>query len=154
MLFRSRRLVVYTIFSVSWPSAHPTSLKYTFIWASHSRSLALSPLNISGSLILGLLVFPSIVGWAGPVLSTGVTEPLGCPGRLMVFLLVWAGEAVSSEPAGDGGSGVSGLEALAGSRVWSSASPKSEMLISLSVRSISPSPSRGVAILFYLLGAA
>ena len=33
----------------------------------------------------------------------------------MVFLLVWAGEGVSSEPAGDSGSGVSGLGALAGS---------------------------------------
>ena len=32
----------------------------------------------------------------------------------MVFLLVWAGDTVSSDPAGDGGSGVSGLGALAG----------------------------------------
>ena len=29
----------------------------------------------------------------------------------MVCLLVWTGDAVSSEPAGDGGSGVSGLGA-------------------------------------------
>ena len=71
-----------------------------------------------------------------------------------MFLLVWAGEAVSSDPAGDGGSGVSGLGALAGSCVWSSASPRSDTLILLSVRSISPSLSRGVAVLFYLLGAA
>ena len=72
----------------------------------------------------------------------------------MVFLLVWAGDAVSSDPAGDGGSSVSGLGALAGSCVWSSASPKSDTFISLSVRSISPSLSRGVAVLFYLLDAA
>ena len=74
-----RRLVVYTIISVSWHSAHPTSIKYTFIWASHSRSLALSPLNTSGFLIFGLLVFPSIVVWAGPGLSAGGAEPPGCP---------------------------------------------------------------------------
>ena len=61
---------------------------------------------------------------------------------------------MSSEPAGDGGSGVSGLGALAGSCVWSSASPRSDTSISLSVRSISPSLSRGAAVLFYLLGAA
>ena len=100
--------------------------------------MALSPLNTSGSLILGLLVFPSLVGWAGPGLSAGGAEPLGCPWRLLVFLLVWIGDAVSSDPAGDGGSDVSGLGALAGFCVWSSASPKSDMLISLSVRSITP----------------
>ena len=61
---------------------------------------------------------------------------------------------MSSDPAGDSGSGVSGLGALAGSCVWSSVSPKSDTLISLSVRSISPSLSRGAAVLFYLLGAA
>ena len=68
-----------------------------------------------------------------------------------MFLLVWAGEAVSSEPAGDGGSGVSGLGALAGSGVWSSASPRSDRLISVSVRSISPSLSRGAAVLSYFV---
>ena len=72
----------------------------------------------------------------------------------MVFLLVWAGDAVSSDPAGDGSSAVSGLGALAGSCVWSIASPRSDTLISLSVRSISPSQPRGAAVLFYLLGAA
>ena len=72
----------------------------------------------------------------------------------MVFLLVWAGHAVSSDPAGDGGSGVSGLGALAGSCVWSSASPRSDTVMSLSVRSISSSLSRGAAVLFYSLGAA
>ena len=136
------------------PSAHPPSLKHTFIWASHSLNLALSPLNTSGSLILGRLVFLSIADWAGPGLSSGGAEPLGCPWRSMVFLLVWAREAVSSDPAGDGGSGVSGLGALAGSCVWSSASPKSDTLISLSVRSISPSLLRGTAVLFYFFGAA
>ena len=67
---------------MSWPSAHPTSLKYTFIWASHSGSLDLSALNTSGSLILGLLVFPSvvvIVDWACPELSVGRAGPPGCP---------------------------------------------------------------------------
>ena len=61
---------------------------------------------------------------------------------------------MSSDPAGDGGSGVSGLGALAGSCVWSSVSPRSDTLKSLSMRSISPSLSRGAAVLFYLLGAA
>ena len=61
---------------------------------------------------------------------------------------------MSSDPAGDGGSGVCGLGALAGSCVWSSASPRFDMLISLSVRSLSPSLSGGAAVLFYLLGAA
>ena len=61
---------------------------------------------------------------------------------------------MSSVPAGDGGSGVSGLGALAGSCVRSSASPRSDTLISLSVRSISSSLSRGAAVWFYLLGAA
>ena len=69
----------------------------------------------------------------------------------MVFLLVWAEEALSSHPAGNGGSGVSGLGALAGSCVWSSASPKSDTLISLSVRSISSSLPRGAAVLFYFV---
>ena len=58
---------------------------------------------------------------------------------------------MSSEPAGDGGSGVSGLGALAGSGVWSSACPSSDTLISLSVRSISPSLSHGAAALFYFV---
>ena len=61
---------------------------------------------------------------------------------------------MSSDPAGDGDSVVSGLGDLAGSCVWSSASPRSDTLISLSVRSISPSLSCGAAVLFYLLGAA
>ena len=115
--------------------------------------MALSPLNTSGSLILGLLVFPSNAGWAGLGSSSGGAESLGGPWPLMVFVLVWAGDAVSSDPAGDSSSGVSGLGALTGSCVWSSASPKSDTLISLSVRSISASLSRGAAVLFYLFGA-
>ena len=66
----------------------------------------------------------------------------------MVFLLVWAGENASSDPAGDGGSNVSGLGALVGSCDWSSVSPKCKTLISLSVRSISPSLSHDVALCF------
>ena len=58
---------------------------------------------------------------------------------------------MSSEPARDGGSGVSGLGAFAGSCVWSSASFRSDTLISLSVRSISPSLSRGAAVLYYFV---
>ena len=116
--------------------------------------MALSPLNTSGSLIFGLLAFPSVAGWAGPGLSASGVEPLGCPWRLMEFVPVWAGDAVSSDPAGDSCSSVSGLGALAGSCVWSCASPKSNTLISLSVRLISASLSRGAAVLFDLLGAA
>ena len=61
---------------------------------------------------------------------------------------------MSSDPAGDGGSGVSGLGALASSYVWWSASPKSDTLILFSVRSISSSLSCGGTVLSYLLGAA
>ena len=117
-----------------------------------------SPLNTSGSLILGLLVFSPIVvivgcgGWAGPGLpGAGV---LGPPCSFIVFLLVLTRDAVSSISPGDGGSGVSGLGALDDSCVWSSASPKFDALIILSLRSISLSLSRGAAVLFYLLGAA
>ena len=60
---------------------------------------------------------------------------------------------MSSDPAEDGGSGVSELGALAGSCGWSSASPKSDKLMSLSVRSIFPSLLCGAAVLVYLLGA-
>ena len=56
---------------------------------------------------------------------------------------------MSSDPAGDGGSGVSGLGSRVGS--WSSASPKSDTLISLSVRSISASLLRGAAVLSYFV---
>ena len=58
---------------------------------------------------------------------------------------------MSSEPARDGGSGVSGLGALIGSCVWSSASQRSDTLISLSVRSMSSSLSHGTAV-FVLFG--
>ena len=63
-----------------------------------------------------------------------------------MFHLVWAGEAVSSDSAGDGGSAVSGQGALADPWVWSSGSPKSDTLISLFVRSISSSLCRGAAV--------
>ena len=83
---------MYTIFSALWPSAHPTSRKDTFFCASHSHSLGLSPLNTSGSLILGLLEFSpagtmvGTGGGAGPELGdAGLTGPL-CV--FMVFLLV------------------------------------------------------------------
>ena len=65
--------------------------------------------------------------------------------------MVWAREAVSSELAGDSGSGESGPGAPPGSCVWSRGSPRSDTLISLSVRSISPSLSRGAAVLFYFV---
>ena len=58
---------------------------------------------------------------------------------------------MSSDPAGDGGSSLSGLGVLAGSCVGLSASTKSDTLISLSVRSISPSLSRGATVLFYFV---
>ena len=61
---------------------------------------------------------------------------------------------MSSVPAGDDGYGVSGPEALAGTCGLSNTSPRSDTLISLSVRSISPSLSCVCSILSYLLGAA
>ena len=74
--------------------------------------------------------------------------------RLIVFLLVFTGDAVSSVAAGEAGSGVSGLGALVDLSACSRASPSSDTLRSWSVRSISPSLSLGTAVLSYLLGAA
>ena len=65
-------------------------------------------------------------------------------GSVMVFLLVIVGDAVSSDAVGDVGSGVSGLAAPDGP---SSASPSSETVMLLSVRSISSSLSRGRSVL-------
>ena len=58
----------------------------------------------------------------------------------LVFLLVIVGDAVASDAIGDVGSGVSGRAAPDGP---SSTSPGSETVMLLSVRSISPSWSRG-----------
>ena len=58
-------------------------------------------------------------------------------GSDMVFRLVIVAGAVSSDTAGDAGSGVAGLAALDSFNESSSASPNVSMLISLSVRSIS-----------------
>ena len=74
--------------------------------------------------------------------------------RLIVFLLVFTGDAVSSVAAGEAGSGVSGLGALVDLSACSRASPSPDTLRSLSVRSTSPSLSLGSAVLSYLLGAA
>ena len=74
--------------------------------------------------------------------------------RLIVFVLVFIGDAVSSVAAGEGGSGVSGLGVLVDLSACSRASPSPDTLRSLSVRSISPSLSLGRAVLSYLLGAA
>jgi hypothetical protein len=62
---------------------------------------------------------------------------LGPPPVDMVFLRVIGGAAVLSDPAGDAGSGVTGLAALDSSNMFSRASPRSDILISSSVKSIS-----------------
>jgi hypothetical protein len=55
----------------------------------------------------------------------------------IVFLLVCVGDSVSSDPAGDLGSGVSGLAALDSPSASCSESSKRDKSISPSVRSIS-----------------
>ena len=67
----------------------------------------------------------------------------------MVFLRVPLGYSVSSDTAGDAGSGVVGLAGLDSPKVCSSAFPSSDTVISLSVRSMSPSLSCCNAVLFY-----
>ena len=66
----------------------------------------------------------------------------------MVFLRVLLRYSVSSDTAGDAGSGVVGLAGLDSPKVWSRAFPSSYTVISLSVRSMSPSLSCRNAILF------
>ena len=66
----------------------------------------------------------------------------------MVFLRVLLGYLVSSDTAGNTGSGVVGLAGLDSPKVCSRAFPDSDTVISLSVRSISPSFSCCNAILF------
>ena len=67
----------------------------------------------------------------------------------MVFLRVLLGFSLSSETAGDIGSGVVGLAGLDSPNVWSRAFPGSDTVMSLSVRSMSPSLSCCNAVLFY-----
>ena len=66
----------------------------------------------------------------------------------MVFLCVLLGYSVSSDTAGDAGSGVVGLADLDSPKVWSRAFPSSDTVISLSVRSMSPSLSCCNAVFF------
>ena len=72
--------------------------------------------------------------------------------RLIIFLLVFTGDVISSVAAA--GSGLSGLGALVDLSACSRASPRPDTLRSLLVRSISLSLSLGSAVLSYLLGAA
>ena len=65
-----------------------------------------------------------------------------------MFLLVPLGYSVSSDTAGDVGSGVIGLAGLDSPKVRSRASPSSDTVKSLSVRSMSPSLSGCNAVLF------
>ena len=67
----------------------------------------------------------------------------------MVFLRVPLGYSVSSDAAGDVGSGVVGLAGLDSPNVWSRAFPSSDTVMSLSVRSMSPSLSCRNAVLSY-----
>ena len=68
---------------------------------------------------------------------SAVLAPPGFVGSDMVFRLVIVAGSVSSDTAGDVGSGVPGLAALDWCKESSSASPNVSMLISPSVRSIS-----------------
>ena len=67
----------------------------------------------------------------------------------MVFLRVPLGYSVSSDAAGDVGSDVVGLAGLDSPKVWSKAFCSSDTVISLSVRSVSPSFSGCNAVLSY-----
>ena len=67
----------------------------------------------------------------------------------MVFLRVPLGYSVSSDIAGELSSGVVGLAGLVSPNVCSRASPSSDTVMSLSVRSMSPSLSRCNAVLTY-----
>ena len=69
------------------------------------------------------------------------------PCCVMVFLRVPLGYSVSSDTAGEVGSGVVGLAGLDSPNVCSRASPNSDTVMSLSVRSISPSLSCCKAVL-------
>ena len=73
---------------------------------------------------------------AGGAFSAVLATP-GFVGSDMVFHLVIVAGSVSSDPAGDVGSGVPGLAAPDLCKESSSASPNVSMLISSSVRSIS-----------------
>ena len=84
-------------------------------------------------------MIPGIAG-AGVLLSPGCSV-------VMVFLLVLLGYSVSSDTAGDVGSGVVGLAGLVSPKVRSMAFPNSDTVMSLSVRSISPSLSCRNAVL-------
>ena len=67
---------------------------------------------------------------------------LACPGFVacaIVFLFVIVPGIVSSDPAGDAGSGLVGLTALNSSKILCKASGSVLVLFSSSVRSISPS---------------
>ena len=66
----------------------------------------------------------------------------------MVFLRVPLGYSVSSDTAGDVCSGVVGLAGLDSPNVWSRAFPNSDTVMSLSVRSMSPSLSCRNAVLY------
>ena len=71
------------------------------------------------------------------------------PCCVIVFLRVPPGYSVSSDTAGELGSGVVGLAGLDSPNVWSRAFPSSDTVMSLSVRSMSPSLSFPNAVLFY-----
>ena len=66
----------------------------------------------------------------------------------MVFLRVTLGYSVSSDTVGDVSSGVVGLVGRVSPKVWSRAFPSSDTVMSLSVRSMSPSLSCCNAVLF------
>ena len=67
----------------------------------------------------------------------------------MVFLLVPLGYSVSSDAAGDAGSGVVGLAGPDSPRVCSRVFPSSDTVMLLSVRSMCPSLSCRNAVLSY-----
>ena len=71
-----------------------------------------------------------------------------------MFLCVPLGYSVSSDIAGDAGSGVVGLASLDSPNDCSRAFPSSDTLMSLSVRSMSPSLSCCNAVFVLGLGAA
>ena len=73
-------------------------------------------------------------------------------GSDMVCLLVIVADGVSSDPSGDASSGVAGLAALDSSSMLCSPSARVLVLISSSVRSMSPSWSAVLSVCQALLG--
>ena len=80
---------------------------------------------------------PAICTGAGGAFSVVLASPVFVGSNMVLRLVIVAG-SVSSDPSGDSGSGVPGLAALNSCKMFCSPSIKVLVLISSSVRSMSP----------------